>query len=78
MREPVTFETRLAAAFERYADGAPVDVEPIEVARLAMYGDTRPRSAVRWLDLRTPAWRSPRCSHCCCLRSSQRYSSGAH
>ena len=33
MREPVTFETRLSAAFERYADGAPVDVEPIEVAR---------------------------------------------
>jgi large repetitive protein len=57
MREPVTFETRLATAFERYAEGAPVDVEPVEMARLAMYGDTRPRAAIRWLDLRTPAWR---------------------
>ena len=57
MREPVTFESRLAAAFERFAEGAPVDVEPIEVARLAMHGDSRPRAAIRWIDLRTPAWR---------------------
>ena len=56
MREPLTFETRLTAAFERYAEGAPVDVEPIEVARLAMYGGARPRAGIRWRDLGTPAW----------------------
>ena len=57
MHEPVTFETRLATAFERYADGAPVDVEPIEVARLAMHADSRPRAPIRLRDFRTPAWR---------------------
>lgn len=33
MHDPVTFEARLRAALEQYADGAPTDVEPLTYAR---------------------------------------------
>ena len=33
MHDPVTFEARLSAALEQYADGAPTDVEPLTYAR---------------------------------------------
>lgn len=47
MRDPVTFESRLADAIGRYADLAPVDVEPASMT-LAVATESGPRLTVRW------------------------------
>jgi hypothetical protein len=48
MHDPETFETRLADAFERLADRAPVDVDPVATARAARHAPGRPKTLRIW------------------------------
>jgi hypothetical protein len=57
MGDPMTFETRLAAAFERYLEGAPVDIDAASTAAVAV---RNARARRGFFERLADAWWAPR------------------